>query len=793
MAAPVEAIMQHSSKPALFARRGTYQDLTASPDAIASGVPEHELALWEKIDLIYRTLCAIMFNFASSGHPGGSVSSGRIVEGLLFAHMDYDFSDPDRPDNDLIAYAAGHKATGLYAIWALRDELARAGGSALLAPKNRRLRLEDLLGFRRNPTHGTPLFKKFGATPLDGHPTNMVPFVKTASGPSGFGVPLAFGLALGAQDVYRDRPPRVNVLEGEGGMTAGRVHEAMASAATNGLENIIMHIDFNQASIDSSHVCRDENGPGDYVQWDPVEMALFHDWNVIAVPDGHDFRQVLAAQKAALQLHNGQPTAVVYRTTKGWRYGITGHKSHGAGHKFCSDEYYQAMSDFEETFGAAVPRFEGEKTPDRIEQCYYDTLMVIRQVIADDGAMTAFAAGMLADARDRLVGRKRTPHAAVAHRDDLFDKAKFAPGKPPEAVQYQPGKGVTLRAALGAVLSDLNRRTGGALIACAADLYGSTSISSVGQGFSEGFYHAARNPDSRLITAGGICEDAMGAFMAGLSSFGAHVGVSASYAAFIAPLELIAARIHGVGQQAREAVTGQPYDPWIMVCGHAGPKTGEDGPTHADPQPLQLLQEGFPRKVMVTLTPWDAREIWPLVITALQHRPAIIAPFVTRPADVLVDWNAAGLPDVMETVQGVYALRRADESREHHGTLVLQGNAVATIFMSEVLPRIDEAGYNLNVFYISSVELYNLLEEEERERIFPTNLTFESMGITDFTLPTMYRWVRSADGIKRTLHTFRRGHYLGSGTAAKVLEEAGIHADGQWAAIQAFAVAGGKT
>ncbi len=32
----------------------------------------------------------------------------------------------------------------------------------------------------------------------------------------------------------------------------------------------------------------------------------------------------------------------------------------------------------------------------------------------------------------------------------------------------------------------------------------------------------------------------------------------------------------------------------ILVCAHAGLKTGEDGPTHADPQPLQLLQENFP-------------------------------------------------------------------------------------------------------------------------------------------------------------------------------------------------------
>ena len=147
-----------------------------------------------------------------------------------------------------------------------------------------------------------------------------------------------------------------------------------------------------------------------------------------------------------------------------------------------------------------------------------------------------------------------------------------------------------------------------------------------------------------------------------------------------------------------------------------------------------------------------------------------------------------GLPSIMETVNGVYALRKADpKAKKYHGTLVLQGNAVATIFVSEVLPRLDEAGYNFNVYYVSSVEMFNLLKPAEQENIFPSKLAYESMGITDFTLPTMYRWVRTPEGIAATLHPFRNGHFLGSGSAAKVLQEAGIHAEGQWTAISKYA------
>ena len=50
---------------------------------------------FETLDLFYRTLCAVMYNYAPlSGHPGGSISSGRFVARLVFDVMDYDLSQP---------------------------------------------------------------------------------------------------------------------------------------------------------------------------------------------------------------------------------------------------------------------------------------------------------------------------------------------------------------------------------------------------------------------------------------------------------------------------------------------------------------------------------------------------------------------------------------------------------------------------------------------------------------------------------------------------------------------------
>ncbi len=767
-------------------RRGEYLDLATQLDAFP--VPKETLQAFEDYDLIYRTLCGILFNFVpNSGHPGGSISSGRIVAALLFETMDYCFGEPECLGADSLSYAAGHKAMGLYAMWALRNEMVRIARPDLLPAERHQLRLEDLLGFRRNPTQETPLFKKYRAKALDGHPTPITPHIKLATGASGVGVPSSFGLGFGAMDTFRVKAPLVHVLEGEGGMTAGRVSESLAAAATAQLWNLKLHLDWNQSSIDSDRVCREGEQAGDYVQWDPVEFCYLHDWNVIRVPDGKDFHQVLAAQAIAKEKRNDQPTAVVYRTIKGWRYGIEGRKSHGAGHGYLSPEFYKTLEPMERRFGVKFPHVEvADKSPVGVEQAFFDTLMAVRKTLEKERSLTTFFADRLVQAEQRMHALARTPRPNVPNLGVIYTDA-VTPAAIPSSCTYAPGKAVTLRGALGDALGHLNELSGGGIVGAAADLLDSTSISNLGKSFPKGYYNAVSNPEARLLSIGGICEDAMGAFMTGVAAYGSHIGSASSYAAFIAALEHIAARLHGIGQMARRTHLGEPFRTFILVCAHAGLKTGEDGPTHADPQPLQLLQENFPPGVMITLTPWDPQELYPTLVAALQKRPAVVAPFVTRPNETIVDRASAGLPPATAAVDGLYAMRRADpKARPYHGTLVLQGSGVTNTFVQEVLPRIDRAGLNLNMFYVSSAELFDLLPAARRQRIFPDELATEAMGITGFTLPTMYRWITSPEGRRRTRHAFSQGYYPGSGQAHKVLEEAGLHGDGQWRAIQSY-------
>ena len=55
-----------------------------------------------------------------------------------------------------------------------------------------------------------------------------------------------------------------------------------------------------------------------------------------------------------------------------------------------------------------------------------------------------------------------------------------------------------------------------------------------------------------------------------------------------------------------------------------------------------------------------------------------------------------------------------------------------------------------------------------------------AMGITGFTLATMYRWIRSDLGRAMTMHPFMRRHYTGSGQARAVIAEAGLDGESQF-------------
>ncbi len=736
---------------------------------------EQELNALNKLDVMYRALCAILYNFAQTGHPGGSISSGKIVQNLVFNQMSYNFKNPDEESADIISYAAGHKALGLYALWALRNEIVKTYSPEMLSDEKRQIRFEDLLGFRKSPANNSKLFKEFNAKSLDGHPEPLTPFVKLATGASGIGFGASVGLALGAALTYPQNTPKVHVVEGEGGLTAGRCAEAMAIASRAGLDNLIVHLDWNQASIDSDKVTAENGTPGDYVAWEPAELFYLNGFNVIYVKDGLNFAQIYAAQKFAETLNNGLPTAIVYRTIKGWHYGLEGKASHGGGHKLCSPEFYKTMEEFEKTFNVKIPHLcEGQE----IEDCFYQNLLTLRNVIVSNKDLFALFANKVKASSNRLQQLARTQKEFKT--DEVY--TAFTPENIPQEFVFQPGQNPTLRATMAQALAKISKDTLGTLIVATADLSGSTGAGKIAYD-TKGFYNKRNNPDSRLISSGGITEDGLSAVMSGVSAYGKQLGIAASYGAFTSAMMHTQARLHAIGQQGYEEATGKGKNTFIIFTGHAGLPTGPDGPTHADPQMLQLIEENFPKGAAITLTPLDANDIWTSLTAALNKRPAVLYPVVTRPNVKITDRVSFGSEAQEQAKNGVYALYKNAEAQ---GTVILQGSGVGEIFVQEVLPKIKAENLPLNVYYVVSAELFDMLDKEEQSKVLPVGELYRAIAITDFTLPTMRRWLKSVKGEEMSLYPFKQGKYLTSGQAADCYKEAGLDGEAQYKQIKEY-------
>ena len=135
-------------------------------------------------------------------------------------------------------------------------------------------------------------------------------------------------------------------------------------------------------------------------------------------------------------------------------------------------------------------------------------------------------------------------------------------------------------------------------------------------------------------------------------------------------------------------------------------------------------------------------------------------------------------------VNGVYYMRRATGKAE--GTIIVQGGGVGRQ-VAAILPELTKNGPDVNILYVTSRELFELLPQDEQEKILPLALRHQAMGITDFTLPTLDAWLLSQTGRQHTLFPHKNGVFLGSAAAAKVYEEAGLDACELLQAVKAYA------
>ncbi|HEX6738960.1 MAG TPA: transketolase [Vicinamibacteria bacterium] len=214
---------------------------------------------------------------AGSGHPTSCMSCAELMSVLFFDEMRWDPGDPSGRDADVFVLSKGHSAPILWAA------LKEAGA---IQEDPRTLRRYD--------------------SPLEGHPTPLVPWVRVATGSLGQGLSSSSGMAWARR--LDGSQGRVYCLMGDGEVAEGSVWEAAQFASYYQLDNICAVIDVNRLG---------QSGPTMYEHHLETYAERLHafGWEVVQV-DGHDVPAVRAAFAQA-RATRGRPFGIVARTVKG--------------------------------------------------------------------------------------------------------------------------------------------------------------------------------------------------------------------------------------------------------------------------------------------------------------------------------------------------------------------------------------------------------------------------------------------------------------------------------------------
>jgi transketolase len=217
---------------------------------------------------------------AGSGHPTSSMSAADVLAVLAARHLRYDWDQPAADGNDHLILSKGHASPLLYSLYKAVGVVSD----------------EELM----------TRYRRFGS-PLQGHPTPVLPWVDVATGSLGQGLPDGVGVALAGK--YLDRVPyRVWVLCGDSELAEGSVWEALDKASHYGLSNLVAIVDVNRLG---------QRGPTE-LGWDLDAYAYRAEAfgaGVLKV-DGHDLMALDDALTNAAQAED-RPTVILARTIKG--------------------------------------------------------------------------------------------------------------------------------------------------------------------------------------------------------------------------------------------------------------------------------------------------------------------------------------------------------------------------------------------------------------------------------------------------------------------------------------------
>lgn len=267
-------------------------------------IAEEKLERLRELSRLARGDIIKMTTLASSGHPGGSISSVDMYL-VLFSFARVKPEDPCWAARDRVVVSHGHTAPGVYAA------LGR-------------------LGFF-NIEEAIATFRLAGSR-FEGHVDKSAPGVEWSTGNLGQGLSAGCGFAVAGR--VRGEDYHVFVAMSDAEQAKGQVAESRRFAKKYAFSNITVIVDYNNKQISGrASDVMPVNIKGNYVS---------DGWKVIEI-DGHDFKALHNALVEAVE--DGEPTAIIARTImgKGVSFMEDQEKYHGMPLKI--DEYKKAMQE----------------------------------------------------------------------------------------------------------------------------------------------------------------------------------------------------------------------------------------------------------------------------------------------------------------------------------------------------------------------------------------------------------------------------------------------------------------
>jgi transketolase len=788
----------------------------------------------------------LLGNYAQTGHFGGPLAYTPYnvavhLAGPEFGGLRYDYRRPKHPYGDKFMLAGGHCIPTCYALWMIMGEaLARkyqaTGDKRYYVDPHVAMLGVDAIGFRRgagamatilqeNKLVDHPLFaeaKGRGIRALAGHAESTDLTNDVNGGPSGIGIATAAGKAafwdiIGASI----EAPKVIAFEGEFAMTEGHAQElkTQALAMQVGKRLRVMFSD-NNAGIDDSLL-----GGVIAAKYDGYKLAeqwTSYGWNVLAVEDGNDYDQVVAALKKMddWDPKDRRPMVMLGKTVKGYWpkvesgmvgktcQQVVGYLSHPYGMKMNS-EYFVALAEtFEKQYGVEFAGIrKGAVTDTRERLIQFKTNIDIAMSVLDRNGLGDWLVERLVTIGDTvkdefklridakqdpfLDDRLRVANLPVdAQKVTVKNKISGAEKQVGIALFRKPGEMAGTRRAISEIIKWMNYVTEGRFLTLAADLSESINVE---HGSLWGHYDPETNPLGTRIKASiqeaGNASSAIGMVSQSASvdpeKFAGVWALSGTYGAFT-PLMYTPARVWSQQNQDSKFRMGVLH----ILAGHSGPETAADGRTHFGIFATQVWKL-FPRGQTIHLNFWDYNDVAAgyfaaAEIAARDPKVGIISIEVARPDFPVADRAKFGDTDLKAAAKGFYVIRDFAPGQPKHGYVVAQGSS-STVNLVNVLPRLEQAGINVKVIAAISEALFDRQPEAYRNSVLPPQARYDLMVVSTGTRRI---WPLSDPGPLTDAYSLTSdwdNQWLTGGLEADVITEAHLDRDSIFAGIERFA------